>query len=192
MPSALLAELAEIRTGYTLRGRPTPGPVHVVQIADLDGGGVLDPADADTTTDETPGPEHRLRAGDVLLASRGVTNPAVLVPHDRPGAVASSYLYVVRVPADGPLDPAFLAWYLNTPRAQDHFTAQAHGSYSVRRVRLDDVGALVVPLPPRDVQAGLARAAQLAAAEADLTRDLADRRLALATHLLLQTALHHG
>ena len=192
MPTQPLSSLAEIRTGYTVRGKTDPGPVCVVQIADLDGGGVLDPADVDTTADIDPAREHRLRAGDVLLASRGATYPAVIVPHDRPDAVASSYLYLLRVPTGGPLDPAFLAWYLNTPPAQDHFAAHAHGSYTVQRIRRDDAGALPVPLPPPGVQAALARAARLAATEAALAHDLADRRLDLTTSFLLQTALHHG
>lgn len=192
MPTAPLADLADIRTGYTVRDRADPGAIRVVQLADVAGGGVLDPDDVETTADVEPGPEHRLRAGDVLLASRGASNPAVLVPHDRQDAVASSYLYLLRVAPGGALDPAFLAWFLNTPPAQDHFAAHAHGSYSVRRVRRDDVGALPVPLPPPDVQAAVVRAARLTTTDAALAHDLADRRLALATAFLLQTAQTHG
>ncbi len=186
-----LDTLAEIRTGYTVRGRAEPGPIRLVHIADLAGGGVLDLDRVEATADVEPGPEHCLRAGDVLLASRGESNPAALIEANSPDIVATSHLYVIRA-EDKRLDSAFLAWYLNTRPAQDFFDAHAHGTYSVRRIRLDDVGMLPVPLPPLDAQQGIARASRLAQDEAHLARLHADRRLALTEGLLLQTANDHA
>lgn len=191
MTFPILNDLAEIRTGYTVRGRAAPGPIRLVHIADLGGGGALDPARVSATADVEPGSEHRLRANDVLLASRGETNPAGLVEADLPDTVATSHLYVIRGDPSK-LDPAYLAWYLNTRPAQDFFEARAHGTYSVRRIRLDDVGTLPVPLPPLAVQRRVADASRLARAEADLVRRHAAQRLALAEGLLLQTANDHA
>ena len=189
MPFIPLDDLADVRTGYTLRGKSEPGPIRLVHIADLAASpeGVLDPSRVATTADVEPGTEHRLRAGDVLLASRGERNPAALVEASLPGVVATSHLYMIRV-TDSRLDPGYLAWYLNTRPAQDFFDAHAHGTYAVRRIRRDDVGALPVPLAPPEVQRAVARASRAAHAEAALARDHADRRLALAEGLLLQTA----
>ena len=186
-----LKDLADIRTGYTVRGRAEPGSVRLVHIADLAGGGLLDPARVSATGDVEPAPEHRLRAHDVLLASRGEANPAALVEADLPDTVATSHLYLIR--CDGStLDPAYLAWYLNSRPAQDFFETHAHGTYSVRRIRLDDVGTLPVPLPPLAVQQRVARASRLAHAEAELARRHTTQRLALAEGLLLQTVNDHA
>lgn len=189
MPHSTLDVLADLRTGYTLREKTDPGSVAIVQAADLADNRLAD--DLGTTTDARPGPEHRLRAGDVLVSSRGDRNAAAFVERDMPDVVAASYLYVIRVRPGAQLDPEFLAWYLTTDPAQDSLGALAHGTYGVRRVRIDDMRALPVPLPPLDVQQRIAQAARRARAEASLAARLAERRRALVDAFLLQTTLRH-
>ncbi len=145
--------------------------------------------DGVTRTDEgSPSKHHRVRPGDVLFGSRGTSRPAALVPDDA-GAdvVATSQLFVLRARHDR-LDPAYLAWFLNTATAKSYFDAFARGGH-VPFIAKGVLAELPVPLPPLDQQQHVARAGHLARDEARLAHARADHRLELVETLLLRSLL---
>ena len=163
--------------------------VPLVQLRDL-GAQHLDLDGAARIAEPEPMPRdhHRIRPGDVLFGARGVTRPAACVPDDVPdGAAATSQMFILRV-TDDRLDPAFLAWYLNTETARAFFEAYERGAV-VRFVPKSVLTELPVPLPPLDAQHALARAGRLARDAARLAHDAADRRAVLTEGLLLRAAL---
>ena len=191
-----LSDLVEIQAGYATRGRvelDPDGEYALLQVSDLDAAG-FDPDDLDpvrVATGRSPGPltpspRHTLHENDVLFATRGAHNRAVLVNVDYPHVAADAHLFILRVDDRERLRPDYLAWYLNGPPAQAHFDAYATGSH-IRRVNRGALEALELPLPPLDTQREIATAGRLAVEEAGLLHEIAERRLALIQTTLLQT-----
>jgi len=61
--------------------------------------------------------KYSVKAGDILLVSRGLRNQAVLVECVPEKTVASATFYLLRV-RDG-VDPAYFAWFLNQVSTQN-------------------------------------------------------------------------
>lgn len=85
-----------------------------------------------------------LRSGDVLLAIRGSWDRAAVVPPELEGANVSRD--VARIAPSELLDPAFLAYYLVSPRAGTFFAGAARG-VGVRGVNIGDLRKMPVPTP---------------------------------------------
>lgn len=184
-----LQHLADVRTGYSVRGSLEPGSVGYVRAGDLTERLYLTPDDVEATTDAEPDERHWLRSGDVVMASVGSVNRAAFVSGDGRRCVASTSLLVAR-PGDA-LDPTFLAWYLNSDPAQAFFASKMQFASTIARLRVGDLADLPLPDVPIALQQSIGRAAMLAADEAVLSRRLADRRLAQVDALLLDTTLNH-
>ncbi len=71
--------------------------------------------------------KHILRPGDVLFAAKGTKNFAAVYESHNPPAVASTSFFVIRL-RDKTILPAYLAWYLNSNKAQQELKAQAIGT----------------------------------------------------------------
>jgi hypothetical protein len=114
-----LAHLASIHSGYPALAR----------------------AQIDTLT-----PHHFLQAGDVLLRSRGATNPAMMLANPAPKTLSPKQFMRIRIHDQATLLPAYLAWFLNTTPAQ---LALAQYVPQGRRstLRLATLRQLEVPLP---------------------------------------------
>lgn len=95
-----------------------------------------------------------LRAGDIVLSLVGEALRASLVENGSVGALAHGSLFVVRVheTARRTLSPHFLLRYLSDPLVARTLAARTRGT-TVRRLRSEDLGALLVPVPPLPLQA---------------------------------------
>ena len=185
-----LDRLADIASGYhvgtKIEDEPA-GRIPLLQLRDLEAQHVRSDGVARVSNAEFRR-HHRVRPGDVLFGARGVTRPAALVDETVPdGAVATSQLFVLRV-TDDRLDPAYLAWYLNTEAAEAFFDTFERGAV-VRFIPKSVLAELPVPLPPLGRQRALAEAGRLARREARLARAAAEQRLVLTEALLLRVAL---
>lgn len=182
-----LAELVTIQTGY-VRGKvePTPGgPYHVIEPSHIDGRGEIQ-YDALTPADSIdPKERHLICQGDILFTPRGASNKAACVTRPLSNTTASSQLYILR--AEDPLDPAYLAWYLNQRRAQEYFDTFARGA-TIRSINKQILQELSVPVPPIGRQRLIAKIAGLARREADLTHQLQEKRQLLTQNVLLEAA----
>ena len=129
-----------------------------------------------------------LIAGDVVIALRGSTNAAAVVP---PVKGLSSPIFatldvaVVR-PKNG-LHAEYLAWFLNLPATQETLAVSRSGS-AAPRLPLTALKALEVPLPSLERQALIACAASEAFHEDDLVRNIQQTRQRLLDELLRQAA----
>nr|VFK57754.1 MAG: Type I restriction modification DNA specificity domain-containing protein [Candidatus Kentron sp. TC] len=141
----------------------------------------------------TPGyryyPEHELRftpkgkmdnylvkAGDVLLVSRGVRNQAVLVKSVPKKTIASATFYLLRA-RDG-VDSAYLAWFLNQTPTQSRIREVRTGAGTpiIQRKLFMDI---VIPLPSYEDQRKIARIGEYMAKERILREALMERTLEL-------------
>jgi type I restriction enzyme S subunit len=126
-----------------------------------------------------------LRRGDVVLAIRGSFDRAAIVPDELDGANISRD--VARIAPTEVVDPRFLAYYLGSPLALEHYASMARG-VGVRGINIGDLRKMRVPVPPileqRTIVEELDRqmsviASLTAAAERALRRASATRRALL-------------
>lgn len=153
-----LRDLCSIRRGSSAAPK---GAEAVIRPANLVDGRVVVHARWDEhvgARSETFAPGIPLRAGDIVLAVMGDTLRLGLVENGAVGALAHRSVVVVRIhdSARRTLSPHFLLRYLGDPMVTHALVAQTRGS-AVRALRLEDLGALLVPVPPLPLQDRAAR-----------------------------------
>ena len=169
----ILADLSEIRVGASPRGRleaVAAGGERVVHAKDLGPDCDIDTDRLTRIMDRFGETAPRLRSGDVLLQSRGVSYPVGLAREDASGAVPVSPLCLIR-PDNTQLDCAFLALFLAHPRTQQRLRAQAAGTH-VPELTREAIANIEIPLPPLPRQREIAAMGQMMRRERELYQRL--------------------
>lgn len=186
---SLLSDLADIRTGLTLRGpdasrRTDKEGLHLLRISDITEHGRIE-IESSHLLDRALGddPRYRVAPDDILIANRGTRMTAAFVPEGLE-AIASGQLFIVRVTSQQ-VTPEYLHWFLNLAKTQALLSSHARGSY-VKTLSISVVRRLPVPVIPLELQAKLCALSDLAARERELLRILAEKR-----ELLLQSTFTH-
>jgi len=175
--SSTLAELASISAGYPFRGKIDAlpeGDVAVIQMRNADPDAGIDWESLSHVELPRASEKSYLRAGDIILSTRGGRNfPYLIAECSRP-AVCSPHFFVIRVHA-GEILPEFLAWQMRQKPCQDHFAIGATGSYILNLTR-DVVSGLPVVVPPPEAQQLIVEIDAAAKAERALLTQLIDNR----------------
>jgi len=178
--------------GATLRGRDATRPVpsgsyQLVRIGDISQDGTLLNRDFVRIEPGQPVSEDQvLRSGDVLFPNRGTRTTALAYRLDQGRTIAGAQFFVLRPEVDR-VWPEFLAWFLRTEEAAEHFSRRRKGSY-VQLIERKDLADFEMPLPPVAVQRKIVAAAELAVAERDLAERLAGLKWKLANAQFLQAS----
>lgn len=129
-----------------------------------------------------------LAADDVVIALRGSTNPAAVVPClDGLGGPLFATLDVGVLRPEEVLCATYLAWFLNLPATQETLAASRSGS-AAPRLPLSALKSLEVPLPTLERQTMIASVAAEALQERDLIQNIQQARQRLLDELLRQAA----
>ena len=181
----LLHDIAEIRTGYPFRERPvrvSSGGYGLVQMGDLDTvtGWVKENLEQVEVTANFE--SHRLRIGDVLLASRGERNDAAQFGGDFE-AVAAAHLLVIRLKPDCGVHPFFLAWFLNQPNTQSRLRAVRSGT-NIPFLPVEALRLLEIPVPKNELQHHMVHLHQLSMEEERLVQQIQVKRRELMTGVM--------
>ena len=184
-----LKDVAELRTGFSFRGRierDPQGDLAVLQMKDFG-------ADRQIVSElmvriNGRGFDKRqlLRPADVVFQSRGQTNFASLVPPNMPSTVLAAPMLLIRCNTDR-FDPAFAAWLLNGASVRGGFASIAAGT-AVKIISKSSLEDFEVPVPPLHVQREIAAVAQLAQQEETLAMEIASRRRLIVSQMLVQKA----
>lgn len=173
-----LGLVVDIRSGYPFRGaidEVAAGGVLVAQMKDVDASdGVRWPG---AVRSELRGrkPPDWLQGGDLLFVARGARFFAACISAPPEPAVCGPHLLHLRVRPGSGIEPAFLAWQLNQPPLQRRLHAAAEGS-SQLSIRVSEVAALRIAVPPLDQQARIVGLADAAMRERHLLALLAHNR----------------
>lgn len=185
-----LAELSDIHSGYTARGKLEPlpeGGVPALQLRDVG------------TEGAAPGPDFQrydlgklpdryfVRGGEVVFRSRGEPNAAAAIHDPLPEpAVVIVPLVIVR-PDRARVLPEYLAWAINQPDAQRRLGAEAQGT-SLRMIPMAVLENLEIAVPDLPTQKRIVELNVLARQEGKLLRQLAARREELVSAILGEAA----
>jgi hypothetical protein len=174
-----LKRLADIHSGYQFRGRvehDPAGEVAVLQVKDLKGaayGGDAQHVSRESLIHIKADKNYShffIRPGDVLFLSRGHRVFATALSDPPPETVVPNYFYMVR-PKDETVLPGYLAWYINSPRAQNQLKLVHAGSH-MPLVSMADFAELKIDVPPLAVQQNIVALADLARRERQLMGEL--------------------
>jgi len=175
--------------GRPFRSRVEPDPqgdISVIQMKDIDENNRLDTSHLTRVHLPDINPAHLVNPGDLIFRSRGRANTAALVSHPLDKTVVAAPLFRIR-PATDKVLPAYLAWYINQPRAQTYLERQASGTIS-RMIHKKTVADMAIELPPLERQHQIARLAALAGREQELLQRLAEKRKTYAEGILNKLA----
>jgi hypothetical protein len=187
-----LKEVADLRTGFSFRGRIERDPlgnVNVLQMKDFGQNRQIVPEMMVRVSSQGIDERQFLRAGDVVFQSRGQTNFAAVVPYDLPRTVLAAPMILIRC-EEGRFDPNFAAWLLNEASERGDLASLAAGT-SVKIINKSSLEDFEVPVPTLQLQRRIAAIAQLAEQEETLAIDIAHRRKFVVSQMLVQKANHH-
>lgn len=188
--TARLGDIASIRQGHPFRGAIVAcadGPVRVIQLKNVTAAGVQDADDLLRTRLSHRKTPDWVKDGDVLLAARGSHPAAALLCSPPEGTVCSPHLYVIRLKDPATVMPAFLAWQLNQPGAQDYLRGQSAGSrqQSVRKASVLDLPIQVPPLVHQHRIVTIARTAMIERSRCELLMSARHEEVSRHTERLL-------
>ncbi len=185
-----LGDIASIRQGHPFRGAIVAcadGPVRVIQLKNVTAAGVQDADDLLRTRLSHRKTPDWVKDGDVLLAARGSHPAAALLCSPPESTVCSPHLYVIRLKDPATVMPAFLAWQLNQPGAQDYLRGQSAGSrqQSVRKASVLDLPIQVPPLVHQHRIVTIARTAMIERSRCELLMSARHEEVSRHTERLL-------
>lgn len=189
-----IGDLVSVRIGSPFRERIVHDPggeCRVVQGKDVGRDGTLGLDDM-VRVSEIPGrgEPDLLRAGEVVLQTRGSSYRAALVPHSDIPMVAAGSLYIL-TPDASRIDPEFLVLHLNLPNTQAALRQLATGS-TILNLRRSAVEHLDVPLPDLSDQRRLVALGRLVRKQSDIAERLNQLRLQELHALALECAKKAG
>jgi hypothetical protein len=190
--SARLGEIADVKSGLTLRGAYAASSIseagpHYLRISDLteDGRVAVRHVDRIRVPDRSI-EKYRLRQNDVVLANRGNRLTSALFDKQF-DAVAGSQFYVLRV-RDQNVMPEFLRWFLNLDTTTAYLVAKSTGSY-IKSLPIGELRTLAVPIPSLEIQRIVVALAELRIREKELIARLEDLRETLLQQTLRNAVL---
>lgn len=175
----LLEDIAEVRTGLTLRGkdaslRTSEEGLHLLRIRDLTETGYVH-IENKHIIEATPAiiEKYQVRAGDIVIANRGSRTTAAIVPPDTQ-AIAGGQLFTIRLKTDSVLT-GYLHWFLNYTHTRSQLLAQLRGSY-VQTMPISVMRKLPITVPPLETQHKIQDLANLSARERRLVKKISKLR----------------
>lgn len=175
-----------LSSGYSFRSKVEDvpdGDIAVIQMKDLDAETLKLDSKLDNILSDGVNPKYLLKAGDVLFLSKGARNAAIVYHGQFQKAIASSSFFIIRV-NETVIVPSYLAWYLNSIKAEKHFVEQRVGTYT-HNVNRQTLESLELEVPEIKKQKVIAKLNLLSLREYLITREIAEKRkLAIAQELL--------
>lgn len=188
MKKTTIGEVAEIRAGYTSRGRmecDPEGVVAVIQNKDIADGRVnLSGLERLSLAEGTT--MNRVHGGDIVFRTKGASFCFVLVEQEpERETIVAAPLFLMRVREGAGADPAYLAWLLSQERMQAVLNSVAQGTL-MKVVSKSALEKLELTLPPMEEQRRVAEIARLSAEVCRLTHELAEMKAAYVQAKLMQ------
>ena len=181
-----LADLCDIRSGYTARSKLEPlqkGGVPAIQLSDVGGDDAFSPNTLARYDICNVTEHHLVRGGEVIFRPRGPHGIAITIPEDLPEpAVVILPLIIIR-PDRNRVLPKFVTWAINQPRARHKLSLEAQGSI-IRTIPVRALEQLDIAVPDIPTQRRIVTLDTLMRREKQLLRRLAERRERLFSTIL--------
>jgi len=181
-----LSNICSIQTGFTARARLEPmeaGGVPAIQLRDLGESEAFEPVELPSYALAGNLERYWVGPGDILFRSRGEQNTAVTIVPDAKPAIAVLPLLVLR-PKRELVDPHYLTWFINQPKAQQYFDSCARGT-RLRMISRPCLENLEVVVPDLATQRLVTEIDRLARRECTLMTELTEKKKRFTSFVLL-------
>lgn len=176
MNKMILNKIADIRSGYTFRGKVDEKPgsgIRMLQIRDVRDNKIIQ--DRDLVEIEWKGNQNipTIEQGDIAIIARGISNNAALM-NGTEKVVPSNQLLVLSVKSKEVL-PEYLCWWLNRPSTQVILTGCQAGT-SIPSLSKKEMSGISIPVPAISIQNKILNLFQLQLQEKKLYERLLKNR----------------
>jgi len=181
----LLKEIADIKVGYTFRGKiqnEVNANTAIIQLKDInyDFNIINTPSTfADSNKFKT---HHFLQDADVLFIAKGLRHTAVIYNYEG-SAIASSVFFIIRVKSNIVL-PEYLTWFINNKETQTFFNRMKSGT-STLNITKDVLENIKIEIPSMEIQKRIANYCSLCRKEYIIMDKLIEKKKALNEQLML-------
>ena len=179
-----LGDIADIRSGYTLREAIKPvlgGSVSILQIKDIELGWQWDPSILPTIAWEQHALPPLLEQGQIVIAARGNRNIAAVYRGDFPVIATNQFLIITPKRKESEFIPEYLEWALNQPMIQLQFQRSGSNIQLITKAVLMKVS---IPVPAIETQYQISQLQRIWHHEDDLIKKLQDNRRQLEVGIL--------
>jgi hypothetical protein len=184
-----LENIAEIKTGYPLRGKAMPqqeGNLMLVQMKDVHPSEGVDWSTPIRIADKSRKQPDFLQHDEILFVGRGSRMFAVYVKEPPFASVASPHFYVISPHRQAHVLPQYLVWYLNSLDAQRYYAQNTEGS-ALPYISRKALSQIPVPLPPMEMQEHIINTDRCWKKERRLLEELIEKREILITNILAKS-----
>lgn len=184
MKRVTLETISSIQVGYSFRSsiNKVESGLLVLQLKDVADTGEVVIDGVSRVEDCGFKDTHYIVPGDVVFRSRGQLFKAAVVPSTDEQVVFAAPLMRLRVDSTV-INPMYLAWYINQPKAQQFFNGNAAGS-ALQMISKTILAAMPIELPEVAEQKIIADLVELQKREVELYREIVKKR-----ELLLNTRI---
>lgn len=183
-PLMKLGDIADIRSGYTLREAITPvpeGDVRILQIKDLELDWQCDRKVLPAIAWEQNALPPLLEKGQIVVAARGNRNTATVYRGDIPVVTTNQFLVITLKKKESEFIPEYLGWILNQPMIQLQFQRSGSNIQLITKAALMQVW---IPVPTIETQHQIGQLQRIWHHEDDLIKKLQDNRRQLEVGIL--------
>jgi hypothetical protein len=185
-----IADLCEIQTGLTVRGRLDPDGAFArpcIQLRDVLDGAAINPTSLQSFDIGQVSDRYTVGPGDVIFKSRGQPNVACTISEAMVEPATVLLPLLILRPKSHIVTPDYLAWAINHPETQRQLDAEAQGT-SLRMISKASLDNIEVPVPDLETQSLILEVASLSARESSLLHALADKKQSLSNSILADLA----
>lgn len=176
-----IKHIAEIQIGYQFReklGMTSDGKCQVVQAKNIDqlADHSLNTSGLYRVTPKRIAEKYEVENGDVIFLSKGRRNYATFIDglQGNIQTIVAGYFFILRLKRDD-IIPAYLAWSINQPPAQNYLQSVSRGS-GMPFIPKDAFASLEVEIPPVKTQEIVLKIHKLALKENALLKLLEQKR----------------
>ena len=158
---------ASIRYGYTASAN-TSGNVKLLRVTDLQDSQVNWNTVPCCEIDSEDLPRFKLEKYDIVIARSGSVGKSFVVDHldTSKSCVFASYLIRIRLNSEAQVNISFIKYYLNSPFYWQSISLSSRGT-TLKNVNAQQLGGLLVPLPPLEEQRRIVERIEQLFAEVD-------------------------
>lgn len=179
-----LKNIVSIQSGIYCPTVPD-GDTYYLQVKDFDTNGTLSDVLQPSISYKDKQQKHLLQKGDLLFASKGITNFCTIYNMEADKkAVASSAFFVLRMQSTN-IRPAYISWFLNLPATLQMLRENERGRITpiITKSMIEE---LSIPIPSIEVQDIIININQLQEKEEELHKAIYSRKKILTNKLLIK------
>jgi len=188
-----LSDVARISSGHLFRTRvdhDPKGKYQVIHIRNVSSEDAINWESLNRVGLKPPKQDVIVGKGDVLFRARGFNHRAAVIDRDTDKTIVTSQFLIIRVQDQRAVLPAYIAWYINQPKAQQFLSQMSVGS-SIKQIHHKSLNELPVIIPDMHTQETIVQLDILCKKEKQLVLQIQEKRQRIVEAIMLNKINHY-